>query len=291
MTYIFINAASLVGQAQDLHQAGQLLNTMMETYDDLKKICVQGHSLYRDEPLENKQIVEGNTFRNVVDFRRKQIDEAQEQQAAAVGDVTPERERFGRFTRDIARCPIAVQEFGHQKFECLLESEEVQYKAIGYTAHFTSTLFEGTAGTAAMLSMHGCATYSSARIEVLYASDTDFGLRQVWNLTQRQDVADVRRNYAHNPKHSRATVVDEMIVSEMDLCGEDAQRLLHRATTLEGERRLFARHNGRVYIFPCHDEARREYHGFPVEPAEMKRRMRSICDRLYKCFGWEEFKP
>ncbi|GAB4424762.1 MAG: hypothetical protein OHK0015_03930 [Chloroflexi bacterium OHK40] len=298
MTYIFINAASLNGQARDFHQAGQLLTTMMETYEHLVGICAGRHSLYRDEPVEAKQLIDGKTFREVVNFRYKQIEDEQARRATEQGDATTERDRFRRFVNQIARWPFAGDVFAAEQFECLLGDEDVRYRAIGYTAHFTCTIYEGTAGTAVLLSMSDCRGYDATHINVDYASGHTVETRRVWNVFTPQHITSRRRWYDHNYKHPPEGDLTDFVAA-MDLNADKAQFVLDSAVELEGERRVFARYQQRIYIFPCHVQrnddqpgSRSLYHGFLVgDPRKMRSRMGDICAKLFKHFQWEELAP
>lgn len=297
MTYIFINAASLNSQARDFHHAGQLLATMMESYNQLIAMCGD-YSLYRDEPIEAKQLLKDKSFREVVNFRYKQIEDEQAQQAITQGDIGIERDRFRNFLKKIAQWPFAADVFNTEQFECVLNSEDVSFCAIGYTSHFTRTFFEGTAGTAVLLSMNECREYSEVYIHVIYANTSIVEERYVWNVCTPQHVISRRRWYQDNVKHPPTGDIADF-VSIMDLNSEEAQSVLDSAVELEGERRVFARYKQRIYIFPCHvqrnddnPESRALYHGFLVgDTRKMRSSMGDVCAKLYKYFRWKELAP
>lgn len=114
--------------------------------------------------------------------------------------------------------------------------------------------------------------------------------RSVWNVRTAQCVQDVRRTYERNDKHEETAASMGVRGSVMRLDQDTAQRLLHQAAALPDEERLFARHEGKIYIFACHDGSRRCYHGFPVDIAEMKTKRADICSLLRKHFGWAELR-
>ncbi len=295
---VFFNSASFVGQATSPHYGGELLMDMMRAVELLVELGASDKSMYRDDSVSGKQIVAGSTFKAIVDFRYRQIKEEEEarvrvlEASGASADLVVEYERFSRFIGYLSKSPYAGEEFAEHEFECLLDRDDVRYTAIGYTAHFTEQIFEGTGGTAVMVSLDGCERFAMPSIEVLYARGKEPETRSVWNVATGQAVEQVKRTYEPYGKHDRSVPTIGVRDSEMDLDRNEAQYVLHRAVKLPGEDRLFARHEGRIYIFPCHhqDESRRLYHGFRIEPADLRSRDGEIYSQLRKHFGWKELQ-
>jgi hypothetical protein len=286
-----------MGRGTNIYQSGELLLTMLATVEHLINIGVTSREFYRDSEIKNRILLEGVRFKDIVESLRKRIkDEEQEhirRQAAAKEqlDIPLTALRFSQFLNYLTQSPLASETFRDQVFDCVYEERDVSLEATGYAAHFTQRMFEGTGGTAAVVSLDNHPMFNRQWLSVLYSCGEQTEDRDVWNVVRSEHVRDVYRTFEHNPKHTKATVVDGMTVAAMDLCGTDAQNLLNQAASLPGEDRVFARHQRRIYVFPCHRKETRTYHGYPVEPAELRQRMSDIASALYRHFKWEELKP
>lgn len=295
---LFFNSASFIGQAANLHLGGALLTNMMHAVEYLVEIGASDRSMYRDDSVANRRVVDGKTFKEAVDFRYRQI---KDQEAAKVqaletsgahADLTVEYERFSRFISYLSQSPYASEVFAKHEFECMLDQEDMRYNAIGYTAHFSEPIFEGTGATAVAVSLEGCERFAMPSIEVMYARGDRTEPRSIWNVTTGQAVTRAMRTYQPHGKHDRSIPTIGVRDAEIDLDPEEAQRVLHRAVQLPGENRLFARHKGRLYIFPLHyqDEDKHLYHGFRIEPDNLRARDAVIYSQLRKHFAWDELQ-
>jgi len=296
---VFLNAASFDNQGTSVYQSGQLLLRMMAAVERLFGIGAEASAIYRDSELRDRAIMEGRTFKHVLVALQQQIrrDEAEQlrRQAAAKEqlDLPATVLRFSQFLSYLTQSPLANEEFDKQQFGCLYGNRDVSYEAIGYVAHFTRAVFEGTGSPAVVVSLTECPPFAATWLDVVYMQGKREEPRIVWNVTTADDVVAVARSFEHNPKHDRATVIDGVRIAEMDLRGVEAQRLLNQAVQLPAphDRRLYARHNGWIYVFPCHENERRAYHGYPITPAELRQRMSEICSALYRHLQWEELRP
>lgn len=296
---VFFNAASFDNQGTSLHQSGQLLRGMMEAVEQLIAIGAEPSAIYRDGEVRDRQIAPGHTVKQATNALRQQIkreEEAQLQQQAAEGlpDLPPLALRFSQFLSYLTQSPLASEQFADQQFDCLLGDRDVSFEAVGYAAHFTRDVFEGTGSAATAVSLEGCPPFDAEQLTVTYMQEVLEEPRIVWNVCTSAQVAAVARTFEHNSKHDVAhTLSDGTEIAAMDVRGPAAQQLLNRAVRLPlpNEDRLFALHKGRVYVFPCHRPEERLYHGYPVEPTELRRRMADVCSALYRFFNWEELRP
>ncbi len=297
---VFFNAASFDNQGTSIHQSGELLLTMMRAVESLLSIGATPDRIYRDSEVRDRPLTPDASFKQVLAALQKRIknEEAEYLQGkggkGALSEAVVSSDDFTRFLHFLTEWPLASEQFRDESFICLYGERDVSYEATGYAAHFTQQIFEGTGSTAAVVSLKGCAAFADVWLRVTYIGDRKEEQRAVWNVTTADDVQAVRRIFEHNPKHDVARVVEGGIsVAAMDLRGEEAQRLLNKAVQLPPphDSRLYARHNGRIYVFPCHDANRRAYHGYPVTPAELRSRAGVVCSALYRSLRWQELKP
>lgn len=295
---VFFNGASFDNQEGNIHDSGSLLLVMMEAVEKLITIGARPTTIYRDSEIRDRTFVKGSTFRQVTDVLRRKVKVEDEERAlqqtmvpAEQADLQVVSIRLSQFISYLTQSPLASDKFGEHVFDCLYGDRDVSHEATGYTAHFTQDFFEGTGSTAVAISLQGSPLFAPGWLNILYMQSNLEETRAVWNVTNAADVASVARTFEHHDKHTKATVVDGVTIAAMDLCGMDAQDLLNKAVKLSGEDRLFARHKGRIYVFPATRKEDRLYHGYPVEPLEVRQRMTDIASALYRHFKWEELKP
>lgn len=300
----FINTASFEAQASNVQHGGRLLVTMMEAVEELLTIGVSQQSLYRDDLIHNCTVVPGLSFNQLTTAQYKQIkqdEEAaiQEQVARGAAPTPPATaSRFSKFLRYLTDSPLASEAFAEAQFTCEHAGDDVSYRAAGYTAHFSQQVFEGTRSTAVTVSLSEHPRYRDEELNVLYQNDSTLEERWIWNIAHPDQIIAARRWYDHNAKHPPDADIRDF-VSAMDLPPAEAQRVLDQAVALEGERRVFARYNGFIYIFPCHYQRNPQhptgkslYHGFRVaNPRTMRSRMVDVCNQLVRHVGWKELRP
>jgi hypothetical protein len=77
----------------------------------------------------------------------------------------------------------------------------------------------------------------------------------------------------------------------MDLDAPTAEKVLAEGVLLPTEiqrRRIFGRHQGKYYIFPCHDQGINEYHGFCVKEKDVRDKMPDVHAQLRKMRFFEK---
>lgn len=294
---VFFNGASFAQQATSLHHAGELLKRMMLAVEALVEIGADEQRMYRDEQVQDRLLTPEHSFKAAFDFRYKQI--VAEQQAQAVAGATgvrtrlaPERDRFRRLLARLTQSPFAADVFDAPGYVVDYEDIDVTYAALGYAAHRTKAVFEGTGSTAVVVSLDECSAYNAAWLAVSYLVDGSDAIEQraVWNVRTPDCVGRERRLYQKNSKHDVPSHWAGVEISPMHLDDRGAQRVLDRAVKLPNEPRLFARHEGRMYVFPCHlhNEHGQWYHGFSVRPASLRQADSPIYNQLQKLLGWPE---
>lgn len=299
MIRVFFNSQSCNSQAPSQHDAGNLLQQMMETVEHLDAIERSDHDsiltnrdphvrdnlheYYRDGHFESQLLTETHTFKNIVEYWLHYLRKSPD----------PTRDRFLKFVRNLTSSPLAREVFPDTatQWKRIDNNEDISRTALGYAAHCTSLICEATGGGAAVVSISGSKKYDMMAIEVqsLHTNER----RLVWNVAHPDHVIAQRRWYEAHRKHPPDPTL-QGYVSAMDLSDEEAQQVLDRAVEIKGERRLFARYRGFIYIFSFHDHRgnKRMYHGYRVDdPRQIRTRMVDICNRLYKDLQWEELAP
>ena len=113
------------------------------------------------------------------------------------------------------------------------------------------------------------ATHPKYENTTLQGTVNDGSILEMKNISDSSHIEEHRvalgiRKYERNPKHK--DTYDAMgkgrIASPMDLCDEDAQKLLNRAVFVDKERTLYAALNGKCYVFPEHEPGKAIYHGY-----------------------------
>lgn len=106
--------------------------------------------------------------------------------------------------------------------------------------------------------------------------------RTIWNVTREQQVYQVRRRYkANSGKHATDDRLDGYI-SAMPLSEDRACQVLAEGVLLPKETRIFGKHEGKYYIFPCHDKHNNEFHGFCITEKDLRSRLGDVHAQLKK---------
>ena len=301
---VFINADSFNNQGTSAHHAASLLRTTMEAVERLQMIGDRKPQMYRDRELRDCRLAKDVRVKDAFAALKAQIKE-QEQQALiskaplrSPGELAKDADRFSKLLSAMTDAPLASEVFVAEQFESKYGDEDVSYKAPGYAAHFTRLTCEGVANTAVVVSLSEHPQYREPQITVLYGAQEQWKKRAVWNVAQPYHVHARRLRYDHNSKHPPAAEIKDF-VSSMDLKSDEAQYVLDHAVALEGERPVFARYQGQIYIFPRHVDRHEQHpdsqalhHGYKVaDPRQMRSRMVDVCNRLFEALQWPELKP
>ncbi|WP_157042694.1 hypothetical protein [Roseiflexus castenholzii] len=239
MIRVFFNSQSCNSQAPSQHDAGILLNQMMETVEQLDAIERSDHDsiltnrdphvrdnlhgYYRDGPFESQRLTATHTFKDIV---RYWLNHLRNSPDLAL-------DRFRKFTLHLTSLPLASEVFSsvNTQWQRVDNNEDISWTALGYAAHFTSLVCEATGGGAAVVSISGIAKYDTMAIEVqrLHTDER----RLVWNVAHPDHVIAQRRWYEAHRKHLPDPTL-QGYVSAMDLSDEEAQQVLDRAVEIKG---------------------------------------------------------
>lgn len=278
---IFLNSASFDSQAQNLHHAGLLIVVLFHATEKLAEIGDRQDCFYRDDEFRDRLITGQNTVKQAMEEGYQQLRQS---------DIPPDRWR--RFLSMITKSPFACEIFADAQFDALLGDEDISHSALGYTAHFASAM-HGIAENAVALSLGEHQRYSQHRYMVEYAGNgmADMEPRAIWHVSMLAHIDQIRPRYEKNPKHGQH---DHGAAAEMQLSDQQAQYVLDRAILLPGEDRWIGKHEGKLYMFPCHQQPNPEtgspacYHGYAQKVADLQKRDGDFYAKLHKYCDWPE---
>jgi hypothetical protein len=105
---------------------------------------------------------------------------------------------------------------------------------------------------------------------------------EIEHYTSVDEVRSRRRRYWPHPKHNASMPTYGVKDTPMNLSEEEAAALLNEGIPIG--RRVFGRSaEGTIYVFPSHRP--NEYHGYPVDVRELRKRAAAIYSRL-RSRGW-----
>jgi hypothetical protein len=264
MPNILINELSLVGQADHHATADEFMRLLAETYRELEPMLCGGQ-LYRHstlgqcllcpdlsvyEWLRRPQKGEMRAIRNVIQeflTKRPRID-------TLLAEAAPDH---------ICRCIV-----NDITVEC-------PFSSLAGAAHLAGWL----------LSLRGCTDFPPGSVEIHYCKEGN--QPQALDLQHFIEVAEAQaicRRYESNPKHEDFSTYG-IRGTRMDLKPAEAQRILNCGVQFAGDKRVFAYHNNRIYVFNPHRAEANLFHGYPVEPQELRQRQVDIYNQL-RALGW-----
>ena len=271
----FINELSVATQAESEHAAGEILGALAET---LKTVQQQGTSAGHEVKVA----------RSCDLSNRRLLAVGLPEGSGSVGDCLRRLRQYD------------VRVFLWQMVTNAPHSEELLKD---WPEHFCQRV-EGDEGNAltdvrggsiaaaaaldgALVSLRGCEAFPVGVVLVRYRAQEGGEVCDVrlTNVVETSDVEANRRIYEASKKHQiMPRDAGGVVHSAMDLSPEDAQRVLDRAEALYGEKRLFARHEQRLYVFFEHRTLR--FHGYRVDdPDEYQSRDVEIYNHLRR-LGW-----
>lgn len=282
--HVFVNERSVVAQAENWHEAGVILLHLAEV---LRALIKQGSDSKCECKILRKDDLGGFDLLVVRSGGTRAIDDDE-------GSPLEERWTF-------QQCVVVALRSGEHVADKVFlltlltnypRCEELLEKMSGHRCH---QLQDGTskdvadtsvAAAAAMsgdlVSLSKCDDFPSGLVKVRYRGSERDDEREadLVNFVVKSDVEKTRRVYEASNKHkSMAHVAGGLRISAMDLLPEQAQAVLDRATAPPREKRLFAVHERRLYVFFQHTTLR--FHGYMVEdPEEYQQRDVNIYNYL-----------
>ncbi len=296
MIYIIVNDLSFVSQATTIPEGVKLLSDMRQALEALRKHLGEA-SVHRPRAIKDAPVT---ATQNLGAFIQANLTNKSEREQLLL--LLTKGPYFDG-------SPLTMPGKKLPKHQCHYKNRPFHDTALAYAAHLSSPEpFCGTHRPAALLSLAGAADFADDDLHVdfideeapkpnkarqgkrkksLVAADTS---RVVWNVTREKQVADVRRRYKANDKKHLADSDLDSYISPMDLDAQTAERVLAEGVLLPTEtqrRRIFGRHNGKYYIFPCHDQRAHEYHGFCVKEKDIHDKMPDVYAQLRKMSFFE----
>jgi hypothetical protein len=291
MIYIIVNDQSFVGQAHTTQDAAKLLQNLRATLEALRTYLGES-SVHRPRAIKDAPLTSSlNLGAFIQSHELNKTERTLLLQALTKGPYLD------------SSLPSMTGK-ALPKHQCHYKSRPFPYTALAYAAHLCSPEpFCGTHSPTALLSLIGAPDFLADDLEVEFIDEeapkpsktkqgkrkgtvtTAGTLRIIWNVTREQQVIDIYRRYkANDQKHPADSDLDGY-VSAMDLDAKKAQKTLAEGVLLPTEtqrRRIFGRCDGKYYIFPCHDKATNEFHGFRVTADNIQRRMGDVYAQLRK---------
>ena len=265
MPNIIVNERSVTGQAAHPAEADALMHTLAATYKALEPMLCGGalyaHSLVGAGALTDAMsIYEWLKLRHTGPMQVVRF---------VILDMVTKRPKIDNWLRD-----------------------HVPAHACQHTtsAGTHDRAFSALAGAAQMhgwlLSIRDCPDFPRGPIEVTYSEQAE-NLRpcHLEHFVVPDDATAIRRVYEPSDKHKLTTSQTGGVrIAPMDLKPDEAQRALDWARAIPGEKRAFALHDHKLYVFFAHTTLR--YHGYLVEdPLEYQSRDADIYNQLL-AWGW-----
>ena len=231
--HILINELSFIAQAKNVYEAADLMRTMIKVLRALRPM--QGSDpIYTHNTFSNRELSPNYT---VHEWARTTTD---------------------RDTRRLFLLLAAKGPFIDKVLDDLLEYHECHFneKEMANSAVAGAAYFKG-----ALVSLQECAEFSSERIQVKFSTDGKlYEEIEIPNLTEAEQVSQLRRQYVPTPKHKIGGWG-----TLMDLEDEVAQIVLDRGIQIG--KQVYAYHEGKFYVFQPDNTG--GYHGYPIDRNEV----------------------
>lgn len=268
---IFFNECSIVGQAPNEYAARILIVNLAEVLrkliDHLKK-AGQSHSLATRQTTSMRWLIVDS--QRQVSFHN-----------CLFGSYEPDQRIAAALVQQLLTKGPFTEELFNDEGHCC-ERQQDRY-AVSLTG---SSIAAAAARNGWVVSLRDCVEYQRGTLVVTFRSaQGEKDVKELPHFVEPSDLGQIKRVYEHNTKHkTNATENSGVEISSMDLEADIAQQVLDRAVDISGEKRLFARHLGHLYVFFEHTS--RHYHGYRVGgPSEYQSRDAKIFNALER-LGW-----
>ncbi|NCC31073.1 MAG: hypothetical protein EOM24_03505 [Chloroflexia bacterium] len=265
MPNLIINELSAVGQAAHPAEVDTLMRDLVETYKLLTTMLCDGR-LYGHSLFGIGRLTESMTARDWL------------------------TQRHSGSMQDVRRVILIIVNKA-PKIDTWLQQHAPGHSCLYRTsAESIDRAFSSLAGAAHMqgwlLSLRNCSDFPFGPVTVEYCEEgEDRRPCQLEHFVSVDDVKATILTYEINPKHKPASSQNSGVrIAPMDLTPDEAQQILNCARRIPGEKRLFAFHQHKIYVFFEHTE--RCYHGYLLEdPGEYQHRDAIIYNHLL-AWGW-----
>jgi hypothetical protein len=227
--HILINELSFIAQAKNVYEAADLMRTIVEILRELRPL--QGSDLiYTHRTFSNGELSPKHT---VHEWAR----------------TTTDRDTRRLFLVLAARGPFIDKVLDDllEYHECHFNQKDVSTSSVAGAAYFKG----------ALVSLQECAEFSSERIPVKFSTDGEFYEEiELPNLTEVEQVRQLRRQYAPSPKHQIGGWG-----TLMELEDDVAQIVLDQG--IQSGKQVYGYHEGQSYVFQADNAG--GYHGYPID--------------------------
>lgn len=226
--HILINELSFIAQAKNVYEAADLMRTIVEVLRELRPI--QGSDrTYIHSTFSNRDVSPNYTVHKWA--------------------TTTDRDTRALFLQLTRRGPFIDKVLDDllEYHECHIKQKEVSSSAVAGAAYFKGVL----------VSLQKCAEFSSERIQVKFSIDGQlYEEIKIRNLTQAEQVSQLRRQYVPSPKHQIGGWG-----TLMELEDDVAQIVLDQG--IQNGKQVYGYHQGQCYVFQPDNAG--GYHGYPID--------------------------
>ena len=231
--HILINERSFIAQAKNSYEAADLMRIMIEVLRELRPM--QGSDpIYTHNTFSNRELSPNYT---VHQWARTSTD----------------RDTRRLFLLLAAKGPFIDKVLDEllEYHECHVEQKEMSNSALAGAAYFKG----------ALVSLQKCPEFSSERLQVKFSTDGQlYEEIEIRNLTQVEQVSQLRRQYVPTPKHQIGGWG-----TLMELEDDVAQIVLDQG--IQNGKQVYGYHKGQCYTFQPDNAG--GYHGYPVDRNEV----------------------
>lgn len=248
--HIVVNEFSFTAQAKHRQYATDLMRKLMKTLQALElRRCgdpIHAHSLLWQQRVSPEQTLQ------------EWIAGPYER------ELQPIRLLLSKLLTNGPHIDIRLADINH---DCEIEQENERISVKG----------SGIAGAAwlkaCLVGLDECDSFPDCTIEVHYREgDSKFEKLNIEHICGLEGTKRVVRIFESHPKHDQDFPTYGVRGTPMDLKVDEATRLLNSGEELvENDRRVYACHRQRIYVFHPHRQQQNLYHGFPVESDELMR--------------------
>lgn len=240
---LYINECSVIGQANDREDALNLLQHLLTTFSDAKKIAHDKKG-YISREIYTKVLYQGIT---VKEFLQDEINESD-----------PIESKFRKLAVEVLFMkPRMDPNTAHSA-----DTETLEDK-VG--ACFKNTCFDHAAASkcsALVISMKQNQSYTNNYIEI---RSSKFGTKKILNISDVAMLNNLTWVYEHHTKHGNKAVMNgNKVASPMTLNQTEAEDALLNGILIN--KRVYSCYNEKWYKFHCQEN--NKFHGFEFSPVK-----------------------
>lgn len=264
MQHILINELSVVGQADHLADANDIMRLLAKTYRELEPMRCGG-AVFRHSTLGSCQVCPDLSVYEWLKQPHRGEMHAVRQEILEFVTKSPQIDTWLAKNAPDHSCQRTMGNI----------TTPYPFSSLAGAAHLAGWL----------LSVRDCNDFPAGSVEVHYCEEGDqVRLVSLQHFIEVAEAQSVYRRYESNPKHEDFATYG-VRGTPMDISPVEAQRLLNCGLQFANDRRIFARHNNRIYVFHPHRQEANLFHGYPVDPHELRQRQIDIYNQM-RVLGW-----